>query len=167
VKNFLLTLLAAAIGFTCASAQSQKIGFVNTAKIVDELPEGKEAKGKLEDFTRTVQDSLASLSKQLSDMEQDYQKKSALMTEQSKQQAQRDFEELRRRAVEYQQRKQEEGSGMREKLYSPVLEKINKAVERVSKEERYNIVIDQTVVLYSDLKDDLTNRVIDKIKRGK
>jgi Skp family chaperone for outer membrane proteins len=50
-------------------------------------------------------------------------------------------------------------------------EKILKAIERIAKAEKYNFVFDRTeqvnILLYADSKDDLTNRVLDNLKRGK
>ena len=44
-------------------------------------------------------------------------------------------------------------------------------VERVAKAEKYNYVFDKNeqvnILLYADTKDDLTNRVLDNLKRGK
>ena len=59
----------------------------------------------------------------------------------------------------------------REVMLAPLKEKILKAIERIAKAEKYNFVFDRTeqvnILLYADSKDDLTNRVLDNLKRGK
>ena len=50
-------------------------------------------------------------------------------------------------------------------------EKILKAIERIAKAEKYSFVLDQNenvnIVLFADPQNDLTNRVLDNLKRGK
>jgi outer membrane protein len=55
-------------------------------------------------------------------------------------------------------------------LLDPVKAKIMKGIEEVSKEEGMNFVFDKSgdiVLLYADTTFDITNRVLDKLKRGK
>ena len=56
-------------------------------------------------------------------------------------------------------------------IINPIREKIKAAIGVVAKEERYNFVFDKTeqiqILLFGDPKDDLTFKVIDKLKRGK
>ena len=75
------------------------------------------------------------------------------------------------RAREYAQAKDQELAKQRERILNPLKEKILRAIERVAKAEKYNYVFDKNeqvnILLYADSKDDLTNRVLDNLKRGK
>lgn len=164
---FFLVLLIAATG---VNAQ-QKVGYVNSPKIFQELPEAQEAQRKIDAFAKPVQDSLASLQKELQDKYDEYRKKESMMTEAAKRSAQDELQALQLKAREYAQDKDTELGKQREKILTPLKDKILKAIEKVAKEEKYTFVFDQNentpVLLYGDPREDLTNRVLDKLKRGK
>lgn len=163
----LLALLVPAI----LAAQVQRIGYVNSAKIFEELPEAREAQKRLEAFSKPVQDTLANMQKELQTRYEEYQKKEALMTDSGKRTAQQELQDLQLKARDYAQQKDQELAKHRETVLAPLKEKILKAIERVAKGEKYNFVFDQNeqinILLYADTKDDLTNRVLDNLKRGK
>lgn len=166
-------VLALCLG-TAVQAQSLKIGFVNSAKIFQELPEAKEAQKKIDAITKPVQDSLELKQKFLQSRYEEYQKKEGLMTDAAKKTAQQELMELERGYNEYRAVKLgADGDLAKEtdKILAPLKEKILKGIERVAKEEKYSFVFDQTeqvkVLLYGESSHDLTYKVIDKLKRGR
>jgi outer membrane protein len=172
VKTALLSSLA--LVCLCASgvfAQAQRIGFVNSAEIFDQLPEAKDATKRLESFAKPVQDSLQMMQKALESKVEEYQKKEAMMTDAGKRAAQQELQEMQLRARDYAQTKDQELAKRREAVLTPLKEKILRAIERVAKSEKYNFVFDKNeqvnILLFADVKDDLTNRVLDNLKRGK
>ncbi len=168
-----LPLLLALLLFVAPGllAQTQRIGFVNSAKIFDELPEARAAAKQLEGFAKPIQDSLQMMQKQIEDRYADYQKKESMMNDASKRTEQQAIQDLQLRAREFAQAKDQDLARQREKIFTPVKDKILKAIERIAKNEKYSFVLDQNenvnIVLYADPKDDLTNRVLDNLKRGK
>jgi len=176
VKTLVVSLsLIIAMGFaTSTQAQSLRIGFVNSAKIFQELPEAKDAQKKIDAVTKPVQDSLELKQRALQAKYEEYQKKEGLMTDAAKKTAQQELMDLERGYNEYRALKfGADGDLAKEtdKILAPLKEKILKGIERVAKEERYSFVFDQTeqvkVLLYGDPTHDLTYKVIDKLKRGK
>jgi outer membrane protein len=167
---FLLPLVLLLLALP-AGAQSQKTGFVNSAKIFQELPEAKDAEKRLESFTKPVQDSLQMMQKAIEDKISEYQKKESLMNEQAKRTAQTEIQEMTQRARDFAARKDQELAAKREQILDPLKEKVLKAIERVAKEDKYTFVFDQTeqvqILLYGDPNHDLTYKVIDRLKRGK
>jgi outer membrane protein len=170
VKNIVLSL-AIALALAGSAFAQQKIAYVNSTKIFDELPEARAAAKSLESFAKPVQDSLQMMQKQLEDQVAEYQKGEAMMTDAGKRAKQQSLQELQQRAREYAQIKDQELARQREKLYTPIKEKILKAIDRIAKAEKYSFVLDQNenvnIVLYADPSNDLTNRVLDNLKRGK
>ena len=160
--------------FLCAAPAllaQQRIGFVNSAKIFDELPEARAAAKQLEGYAKPIQDSLQMMQKQIEEKYSDYQKKESMMTDASKRTTQQEIQDLQLRAREYAQTKDQDLARQREKIFTPVKDKILKAIERIARSEKYSFVLDQNenvnIVLYADPKDDLTNRVLDNLKRGR
>ena len=168
---YFLLALVFVLGSTTALSQGQKIGFVNSAEIFDQLPEAKEATRRLEAFAKPVQDTLALMQTQLQSRVEEYQKKEAMMTDAGKRAQQQELQEMQLRAREYAQAKDQELAKQRERILNPLKEKILKAIERVAKAEKYTFVFDKNeqinILLYADVKEDLTNRVLDHMKRGK
>jgi outer membrane protein len=171
VKHISLSLLALFFVGALAFGQGQRIAYVNSSKILDELPEAQDAAKRLANYAKPIQDSLQLMQSQIQAKYDDYQKKQAIMTEASKTAAQQEIQELQQAARDYAQGKDQELAQQREKIFTPVKNKILKAIERIAKQEKYSFVLDQNdqvnIVLYADPKDDLTNRVLDNLKRGK
>jgi outer membrane protein len=159
------------VGSGSALAQAQKIGFVTSAKIFKELPEAQEAQKKLEALAKPVQDSLAMMQKELETKFEEYQKKEGMMTDAAKRSAQQEFAELQRKARDYAETKDTELARHKERILTPLNEKIIAAIEKVAKEEKYSFVFDKTdpvnVLIYGDPNHDLTFKVLDRLKRGK
>jgi outer membrane protein len=169
VQVFLVMLLF--VAGASARAQSPKIGFVNSAKIFQEIPEAREAERRLESFTKPVQDSLEMMQKAIQQKIDEYQKKETMLNDNAKRTAQQEIQALSVQAREYAAKKDSELAEQRERVLGPLKEKVLKAIQVVAKEEKYNFVFDQTeqvqVLLYGDAAHDLTFKVIDKLKRGR
>jgi outer membrane protein len=150
-------------------AQTQKIGFVVSPKIFQELPEALEAKRKLEGLERPIQDSLAALAQDIQLSIEEYQKKEAMMNDAAKRTAQQEIQNKQLRAQEYADLKRRELVDQQEKILAPVRDKIRSAIEAVAKEEKYSFVFDKNeteTLIYGDSAHDLTFKVLDKLKRG-
>jgi outer membrane protein len=174
VKKFVLALLAVALGATGVFAQTQKIGYVNSAKIFQELPAAQEAQRRIDALGKPIQDSLEAMQKELQTRYDEYQKKEALMTETAKKAEQQKLVEYQRKAEEYRVGKLgNDGELAREteKLLAPLRDRIKTAIATVAKEEKYSFVFDKTetvqILLYGDPTHDITFKVIDRLKRGK
>lgn len=172
MKQFSLTalLLACAVLTDGLHAQSQKVGYVISSKIFDELPEALEAKRKLGALEKSLQDSLNAMAQDIQDRIEEYQKKETLMNDAAKRAAQQEIQELQRKASEFADAKRRELADQSERILNPVRERIKKAIEAVAKEEKYGFVFDQNdtqTLIYGDTTHDLTFKVLDRLKRGK
>ena len=174
MKTFILPVVALMLLIGLSANAQQKIGFVNSTKIFQEIPEAQEAQKKIDAITKPYQDSLSSMEKTLQAKIEDYQKRESLLNEAAKKTAQQEFADLKRKYDEF-RFENFGGEGViakqTDKIINPLKEKILRAIEQVAKQEKYTFVFDQTenvrVLLYGDSREDLTNRVIDKLKRGK
>jgi outer membrane protein len=154
--------------------QTQKIGYVNSAKIFQELPDAQAAQRRIDAVAKPYQDSLEAMQKELTSRYEDYQKKEGLMNEASKRSEQQKLIEMERQFNQYRVEKfGNDGVVAREseKILAPIREKIRTSIATVAKEEKYAFVFDRTeqvqVLLYGDPAHDITFKVIDRLKRGK
>lgn len=163
------------ISFVAASnAQALKIGYVNSAKILQELPEAQEAQKKLDAMGKGWQEELEKMSKELQTRYEDYQKKQGMMNEQAKLAVQQELVELEQKAYKYRADKfgnDGELADQTEKLLTPIKDKVLKMIQQIAKEEKLSFVFDRNeqimVLLYGDTNFDYTFKVLDRLKRSK
>ncbi len=150
--------------------QDLRIGFVDTQEILKGYPEAMQVQETLEKQYQVWRDSLELMGKNFQEQFDAYQAQMNTITEAAKQQKQTELGRMQKEYQEYQSRKQNEGAALEEKLLAPVLKKVQKAIDDVSKEQKVNFMFDRTskiqILLYGDPKFDFTNLVLDKLKRG-
>jgi len=157
-----------------AFAQSPKIGFVNSAKILQEYPEAQESNKKLDAMSKGWQSELERMSKELQQKYEDFQKKEPLLKEDEKKTQRENLVSLEQKGIQFRQEKfgnEGELALATDSLLRPVKQKVMKVIEQIAKEEKIQFMFDRNeqiiVLLYGDPKYDYTNLVIDRLKRGK
>lgn len=155
-----------------ASAQTPRLAFVNSEKILTDLPEAQQVQKELESTVKGWQDELQRMSDEFQKGVEEYQKKQAVMAAAAREAEEKRLADMRQKAQDFQVKKFGQGGEMqdlRERRFSPIREKILKAIESVAKEEGFNFVFDQAtdaVLLYADTRYYLTYKVLDQLKRG-
>lgn len=173
-RTFLFTLALAALMLAPAAFAQQKIGYVNSTKIFQELPAAQDAQRRIDALGKPIQDSLEAMQRELQVRYEDYQKREALLNDAAKKAEQQRLIEMERRMNEYRvQKLGNDGDLAREteKLLAPLRDKIRNAINAVAKEEKYSFIFDKTeaiqILLYGDPAHDVTFKVIDRLKRGR
>src|SRR3972149_1574837 len=170
--SFAIVVMAAALAASIASAQSQRLSYVDSEKIINDLPEAQVAQKELEGVFKQWQDELQKMSDDLQKGVEEYQKKEAVLAASVKESRQKELADLQPRAREYQAQKfgqNGEAQQLRDKKLAPIREKILKSIEAVAKEEGFSFVFEKAndiLLLYADAKFDLTYKVLDRLKRG-
>lgn len=174
IKKLTYILIFSLFSFSVVFSQTLKIGYVNSAKILQEYPEAQEAQKKLDNMGKAWQNELERMSKELQKKYEDYQKQQGMMTEQKKLAAQQELVELEQKV--YQFRNDKFGSDGElaqetEKLLQPIKDKVLKVIQQIAKEEKLTFVFDRNetimVMLYGDPAYDYTYKVLDRLKRSK
>ncbi len=154
-------------------AQSVKIGYVNSAKILQEYPEAVEANKKLDAMGKQWQAELDQMSKQLQQSYEDFQKKEPLLKDDEKRAQREELVALEQKGMQYRQQKfgnDGELAQATDSLLRPIKQKVMKVIEQIAREQKLQFVFDRNdqilVLLYGEPKFDFTNLVIDRLKRG-
>lgn len=159
-----------ALGVSVSVAQTTRAAFVDSEKILGELPEAQKASRELETLMKAWQDSLQKMNDDLQKQVEDYQKQETVMAPAKKDAEQKRLAELDQKRREFAAQKLDARTGEaaleREKRLAPIREKVLRAIEAVAKEDGFTFVFDRTNVLFADAKVDLTYKVIDRLKRG-
>ena len=167
---FILQLL---LPLSFLSAQGLKIGWVDSQKIFEGLPEAQDAKKKLDVQVKGWQEELEKASKDFQAQYEDYQAKQATMTEAAKQAKQQELLKVQTQIQDFRTQKfGSDGEAVREqkKIFQPLQEKVLKAIGELAKEEKLNFVFDKlpeaAILLYAEEKFDYTFKILDRLKRG-
>lgn len=163
MKKTLLIALVVLLSSSAVSAQSN-LAHVNTQKVLDTMPSRKAAMKELENFERRAVNELQETQEKLQRDFQKLQSEKATMSPTAYK-----FEEnrLMKKSQEFQQRQQELDQQVQilsQELNEPILDRIQDAIEVVSKAEKIDYVLDESGLLYSKGKD-ITNKVIVEVMK--
>ncbi len=168
-------VILSALGFMFAASPNTtqlKIGYVNSATILDQIPEAQAAQRKLDALMKAWSDTVNQMSQQLQDKSDAYQKQAAMMTDQAKQAAQQDLSTLQQQIVQYRQTKVAQGGELdqtRELLLKPIRDKVYNIIAQVAKDKKMQYVFDKreelAVILYADKDFDITYDVLGILNR--
>ncbi len=170
-RSLTLALLFTFIVSLQAQGQ-QKVGYVNSEKILQELPAAKEAKDSLALIVKVWQNEIDRMSKSLQEKYEDYKKKQGLYNEQTKLTEQQKLVEEEQRMNEFRQQKfgqQGELALQQDRLMAPIKDKVFTAIKQVAAENKLSFVFDKAgdvLLLYAEPSADYTFKVIDRLKRG-
>ncbi|MEZ4918251.1 MAG: OmpH family outer membrane protein [Saprospiraceae bacterium] len=170
MKKLLIPFLAYIL-FASTQAQAQKFGYCNSALILSEMPEVKQADSDLKAFQTQLQ-------KRGQEMVKDLQAKAAALQDKqdkgliSPKNYQTQAEELKKEEEAigaYEQEMYTKLSEKREQLYTPILNRVNNAMKEAAIENGFMYVFDLTsqALLYSDESLDVSQLVREKLAASK
>lgn len=166
----LLCLLALGGWMGTAAAKEMRLGYVDSDRILEGYNDYRDARQKLQEEERTYiakAQGMEEVAKQMSD---ELQSQSLMLSDEAKQERLNRLREKQTELDNY--RKEIWGDGG--KLYNrnlelskPVLDKINQAIEKVSKEENYDFVFDAASanIVFALPEHDITDKVLDQLKK--
>jgi outer membrane protein len=158
-------LLSLACGALFYANAEMKIGFINSEEIFRNYEGTKEAQSKFDKEVSKWEQEASTRQKEIKDLKDQLDKQSLLLSAERR----TDLEgKLKQKMTEYQDFLQTkfgqkgEALSKNEELTKPIIEKINKIIEKIAKEENYDYIFDARVggVIYAKKVYDLTQRVI-------
>ncbi|MBL0175130.1 MAG: OmpH family outer membrane protein [Ignavibacteria bacterium] len=171
--NMLLSALLLLLFTAASSGQALKLGFVDSQKIFEGLPEAQKVKRELDVKVQVWRDSLETMSKSFQQQYETYQQQQGTMAEAANKARQQELLKMQGEIQEYQQKKfgqDGEAAALQRRFLAPLKDKVLRAIEDVAKKEKLNFIFDKieeaSLLLYADAKYDYTNLVLDYLKRG-
>lgn len=145
-------------------AQESKIAIVNTAEVMQAMPE-------FADMQKQMQEMEANYQKELKVMSDEYEKKYSdfiaqqdSLTENIKLRRMQELEDIQQRSQNFIQVSQQDFNKKQGELLTPIQEKLRNAIAAVGKENGYLYILDPQIVLYkSDAAIDATAQVKAKL----
>jgi outer membrane protein len=165
-------LIASAVALVCASAPSfaqQKIAWVNSAAIMEKLPEAQDAQRQIDNLVADWQGELAKMQNDWQRKYEEYDKKKLILTDQLRAQTEKDLQDLDKKIADYRNKKFGQNGELFNKqneLMKPVQNKVFKVVQDIAVEGDYDYVFDKSadiILMYSKDKYDLTSKVLERL----
>ncbi|MDP1526291.1 MAG: OmpH family outer membrane protein [Rhodocyclaceae bacterium] len=160
--KFLVPLLISLLA-TPALAEF-KLGFVNGQRVVNESPQAKKAKQKIEkEFERRDQE-LQQLSKRLQSMQENIDKNGMTMSENERKSKEREFGDLNRDFQRKQRDFREELNLRQNEEMAAIFERANKVIKQIAEAEKFDLIVQEAV--YFSPRIDITEKVIKALGDG-
>jgi outer membrane protein len=165
-----LALLAAA-AFGTVSAQ-MKLGFVNSEKIFTQFEGTKVAQEKFNKEVARWEQEASKRAKDITEMKEQLEKQSLLLSPERK----KALEDSLRQKIILHEKFLQEKFGQRgevlsknEELTKPILEKIQKIIDKIAKDEQFDFIFDYRAggVIFAKQSYDLTDRVLAQLAKEK
>jgi len=155
----LLAALSLPLHVPAAAAQAEnKIGFVNTERILREAAPAVRAQKKIEaEFSKRDQE-MARLADQLKRMQDELEKQGVTLAESQRRTKEREFGELNRDFQRRQREFREDLNQRRNEELAQVVEQANRVIRQIAEQEKYDIIFQDAV--YANPRIDITERVI-------
>ena len=142
-RLFKVLFLGVALFVMSGVAQAQvKIAHVNTAEILDAMPDKAKAEKDLEKYYGELQSQLQNMAKEYQTKLQDYEANQGTMSNLVKQSKEKEIVDLQTRIQQFQANAEQDFEGKRAELLAPILDKIQNAITAVGKEKGYTYILD-------------------------
>ncbi|MGC8803528.1 MAG: OmpH family outer membrane protein [Bacteroidales bacterium] len=164
IGSVLVVVLSAGMSF---AQPGLKIGHINTQELLQAMPETDSAQLKLEKMQKELQSQLEVMQVELNNKYQDYLSKRDSYSELVRQTKEDELQNIQQRIQQFAQNADQDLQKKRSELYKPILDKANKAIEEVAKENGFTYILDLSsgvVLFHSDSSLDILPLVKAKLK---
>jgi len=154
------TLIAAVLcGWAIvASAQTPKIGFVNTERVFREAAPAKRAQQKLEREFAARNAELAKLEKQGRDLQAELERDNVTMSDAVRREKERQLADASRSFQRLQRELREDLNQRRNEALAGVQEAATRVINQIAEQERFDLILQEAV--FASGKIDITDKVI-------
>jgi len=151
------------------SAHAQKMAYVDTDYILQNIPEYQDAQNEIEDLSKQWQEEIEEMFAEVNGMYKTYQADAVLLPEDMKRQREEEIVESENEVRELQKKRfgtDGELFQKRQELIKPIQEKIFNAIEEIATRKNYAIVFDKAsgpVIMFVAAKYDISDDVLDQV----
>lgn len=143
-----ILLVAALILPMFASAQTLKIGLVDTQEILSKLPDTAAANKQLEETSKKYEDEYAKLNEEMKRLYDEIQNMGESELPAIRERKTREFTDHQQKAQQFEQNAMQHLQKLQGDLMQPIMQKIRTAIESVGKEGGYSLVQEMSTQIY-------------------
>lgn len=146
IKKILLAVALAIPMFV--SAQTLKIGVVDTSAIMQAMPDTKTAENKLADTSKKYEEEFGKLQTEFGKLYEEFQKMPESEPQAIRERKTRELADMQQKIETFQQSASQDLQKMQQELMAPIISKVRDAIESVAKENSYSIVEEAGALIY-------------------
>jgi outer membrane protein len=160
-------IFAAALVLAAAPAWAQtgKLGFVNTERILRDAAPAQRAQKKIESEFRKRDQELAKIAAELKRRQDDLDKNSVTMSDTDRRNKEREFGDLNRDFQRKQREFREDLNQRRNEELAQVVAEANRVIRQIAEQEKFDIIFQDAV--FASPRIDITDKVIKALDSGK
>lgn len=160
-----IVMLVAACGFYSAGVMAEiKIGFVDTAALMEAAPQVKAAQSKIESEFAPREKELVKLQQEIRTLDERLSRDGTVMSESERGKLEREILGKRRDLKRSQEEFRDDLNIRRNEVLATLQRDVFEAVSTFAKEQKYDLILSQGVVYSSD-KIDITDGVLKKLAK--
>jgi outer membrane protein len=167
VSALLVMLVALAAGASSAEAQTVRLGYINSQRIMAEAPGTTEAQQAFEQDMERYRLELERLEADLETLQDNFERQQGTLSASVRQERQ---QEITQRFMSYQARRaelEESAQVRQEELVGPIMRRISEVIDVIRAEGNWAMIFDVAggpVIVAADPALDLTNQVIQRLR---
>ncbi len=172
MKKVILLLVVFSVALIAQT--TQKIGYVDSQVILNQLPAAIKAQGELDAMVSKWNASIDSMVTDLQSQYTSYQQQAESMTPDARKAKEQELVMKEQQIQQFRGSKFQQPNGeyyrKNDELLQPIKDQIMKGIEEAAKKEGLTFVFDKAgdvILLYADQTYDITFTVLDMLKRGK
>lgn len=161
MKHILAVILISFGTLAAGAVHAEKIGFVNTERLMREAPLSVKAQKKLEKEFSPREQEIQKMARQARDLQAQLDKEGVTMSETERKNKERDLANLNREFQRQSREFREDLNLRRNEELGAIQEKARKAILEIAKAEKFDLIVEQAV--YFNPKIDITERVMKEL----
>lgn len=143
-----LLLIAALVVPMLVSAQTLKIGIIDTSEVIGLMPETKAADAKMNETQKQYEAQFTQIQEELKKQYDELQNMKEDEPQAIKERKFNEFQTTQQKAETFQQNAYNDLQKLQNELMAPIIQKIQNAVESVGKENNYSLIQEKAGQLY-------------------
>ncbi|MDQ3290815.1 MAG: OmpH family outer membrane protein [Bacteroidota bacterium] len=148
------------------TGSGQKFGYINSAELIKVMPETKKAEASLQAYVNGLEKQFGGLQSSYQKQITEFQSQEKSMVDAVKQTKIKAIQDLEQQLQQSQASGQQKVAAKREELFKPILDKAEKAVKDVGKENGYDYIFDASTGSFIYAKDSHDIMPLVKTKLG-
>jgi outer membrane protein len=142
MKKIFISLVAVTFSTALFAQSGLKLGHVNSQELLQAMPESDSAQVKMEKAAKELQEQLEAMQVEFNNKYQDYISKKDTYSELIKQTKETELQQMNQRIQQFQGTAEQDLQKRRTETFKPVLDKANKAIAEVAKENGFTYIFD-------------------------
>ena len=162
----ILVIILITLPLTSSAQKSLKLGHIDSQLLLSQMPESDSARIDLEKETKSIQDQLELMQVEFNNKYNDYVTKMDSFSNFIRQSKEEELQDLQQRIQIFEANAQQNLQQQQATLFQPIIDKAQKAIEEVAKENNFTYIFDLstgTVLFFSEETEDILPLVKQKL----